>query len=210
MVVVSIISLVSIVGVFSFLGTAKQQSLVKELFFLEKIILENDQNIGKNITDYRVDFMVDTPWYVISKNESYKEGIQKITFEGFSGTLSTNSGEEGLYMIKIYRNKKFITQEIMSATGSYEMNFSQWGNYEIFWYLNQKPINTLEIRFYTQFEMFDESENIILRNINTHFQSGSLSQNLTKRKTFFQNTIQTGALFLDFEKNGTHTTLSFK
>ena len=90
------------------------------------------------------------------------------------------------------------------------MDFSQWGNYKIFWYLNQNPINILEVRFYTQFEMLDESENIFLRSLNTTFQSGSVSNTLTKRKKFVQNTTQTGTLFLEFEKNGTQTALSFK
>lgn len=210
MVVVSIIWVISVVGVFSFLGTAKQQSLRQELFFLEKIIAENDQNIGKSLTDYRVDFFVDSPYYVLSSNESYKEEIQKITFDAFTWTLSTTSGEEGLYMVKIYRNWKFLTQELLNSTGSYQIDFSQWGNYKIFWYLNQKPINILEVRFYTQFEMLDESEKIFLRALNTTFQSGSVSHTLTKRKKFVQNTTQTGTLFLEFEKNGTQTSLSFK
>jgi hypothetical protein len=87
--------------------------------------------------------------------------------------------------------------------------FEKW-EYSFYSQVNETKSNPLFISFYSNFDFDEWWENIFLNNIVwTTFTWAILKWNITTKRQYFINNSQTGALSLEFEKNGKNFNLEF-
>ncbi len=205
MVVITLITLLTTVWVFSFIHNIQKQQFRSELIMLENLTKDLDGQIGKTITDYTISFHTGT-LYQVSLNKLYKDVTQNISFSGTLWTLTLSESAQGMYELFLYKDNKYVTKEFFGSGWIFVYDFQEKWNYRIEWYLNAQELNTLEIRFYSSLGYENAWEDILL----TSPHRGEISANISWEKKFLQWNESVPTLSLEFEQNGILETLLFK
>lgn len=204
-VVISIISIISIIWVFSFISNGQKQDFIRQLSTIENTLSFLDTSVWKNITDYSLSFYTGA-YYSLSVNELYKDAIQKLSFSWNQITLSNTTTQTGIYQIFVYKDEKFQQNFLSYSTGNILYEIQNTSKYQIKWYLNDQPLNTLEIIPYWYNRSSDENDIVL---VNWWWK---LQKKLYNQKQFFPNfgTVTSTGFSLLFEKKSFQHILELK
>jgi hypothetical protein len=208
--VVTIIALVSTVGVMWFLSTAQNQAFQSELSTLLSKIENYEKNIKTEISDYEFEFYVWKDFYTHSYNKNFSQIKQTLTFSGENLVLKNNFTGTWYFIIEEHRNNKFFNRHILSSTGILDLwNVEKW-EYSFYSQVNETKLNPIFVSFYSNFNFDEWWENIFLNSLSwSSYTWAILKWNITEKRQYFINSSQTGTLQLEFEKNWKNYNLDF-
>lgn len=215
-IVIFIVSMISIYGVSTFLTNQKKVIFKHEIERVNKTIIDFNNDIWKDITDYKINFLAWESFFTSSENELYKDNIQSISFNSWTWIITTNA-TGWLLEVNIYENYKLTDTQILNATWSLEYSFTWTSNYAIKSKINSAEINTLRLNRYSINTEFWASSDIILNSMTWSYEWSIYSytgvtykNDLTQNKEIISNWYILDDLTLYFEKDWVELNLNIK
>lgn len=150
-IVVSILSIIATFSLSSLSSNFEKQALWNEIWLLRENLINLENALGKDITDYEVYIQTGSFYYYYS-NKNYKKISQNITFLGYTGTITTNDTVKNDLDIAQYFNDKKQWNFSFSSTWSYVFWFSPIWKYRMETTGIDTILNTINIEYYTQID----------------------------------------------------------
>lgn len=213
LVVVAIIIIMTWFWVMSFFKNQSESLFYQEVQSINQVISNYDFNIWKTITDYEINFYEKKDFYVVYENNLYKNYTQLVSFNSNTWTISNNSNTTWSYTLKIYENNKLKTTQILSATWSFVYDFSWQANYTIEWDVNWTTLNKISINKFwknNDFWQYSSINLIKIENNSNTYSWAKLSNNISKDKKLFVNSLPVVDFNLYFEKSWLEKSLTIK
>lgn len=213
LVVVAIIIIMTWFWVMSFFKNQSESLFYQEVQSVNQLISNYDFNIWKTITDYEINFYEKKDFYVVYENNLYKSYTQLVSFNSNTWTISNNSNTTWSYTLKIYENNKLKTTQILSSTWSFVYDFSWQANYTIEWDVNWTTLNKISINKFwknNDFWQYSSINLIKIENNSNTYSWAKLSNNISKDKKLFVNSLPVVDFNLYFEKSWLEKSLTIK
>lgn len=203
-VVIAIIWIIWIWGFSSFFSNEQKRTFSQELSMITQKISDLDNNIWKDISDYKLEFFKDKDFYLISTNSDYKTNLQNINFDSYTWTIKNDSDSSSYYQLNIYKNNKIVDDFVLAWTWSLKYNFSDKWDYLIKWILGWKELNNIYIKF------FPWEDWTYLKYIENSLTWVIIKNNFSWNKQIIWNWNNIDKIDLLFEKNWIEQTLEIK
>lgn len=207
LVVVAIIAIISIAWVFNFISNQSEINFSNDLDKINDLIIEYDNEIWNEITDYEITFFTWASFFVVWENNSYKDYLQNITFNSYTWTITNNSNTWWYFKVDIYKWDKLEQSQILNSSWSVDYSFTWSWDFKIRSYLDGLELNTLKIKSFWDYDLWQE---IYLNNINYSWGNlweVKLKNNLSDNKIIFNWTDEYENIKLTFEKDWIEKTL---
>lgn len=203
-VVIAIIWIIWIWWFSSFFSSEQKRTFSQDISMISQSILNLDNNIWKDISDYQAKFFKDKNFYLVSTNNYYKSTLQDINFISYTWTIKNNSNSSWYYQLDIFKNNKFIDSFVLGWTWSLQYDFSEKWDYLIKWILGWKELNSIYVKFFPWEDYYN------LKNIENSLTWIIIKNDFSWNKQIIWNWNNIDKINLLFEKNWIEQNLEIK
>lgn len=214
LVVISILALVSSFSISSLNKGFEKQSLKSEINIFSDTIKNLDNDLGINITDYKL-YLLTGSYYYYYTNNLYKNTTQYISFTSMSGssftwTIKTNDTLKNDMRIDIYMNEKQNNSTNLSSTWEFIYKMSRKWKYEFRSFIGASSLNQISLEFFSKTDIKKPINIISIQDDIGNSYTWVIIKNNLWWKKIFTNMAETDIikkLHLDFEMIGSHESL---
>ena len=149
-IVVSIVTIVSWVWIFSFVKNFDRQNLNTELSYFDSILKQLNGKIWNKSTDFDLYLKKDLKYFYFYENSLHKNKNQTLSINNYTWTIKSNDSMPNPMMINYYFNDKKKNTDLISSTWSYDFDFSNFWNYKVTSSINWENLNEVNLYYFRQ------------------------------------------------------------